>query len=137
MKQILITSLSIFLITSCINSSDPEKEQDSTNHSVKMNDCELYGHVNRIDGVTGATKLIKEPSNRIEKIIFDIFNLSELNEIQLKLSEKGSHDFVAISVCDITSNPFSAQCIVDNYYLDSIIFNLEIDTIKMEYQKID
>lgn len=108
-----------------------------TNNSVEIVECEVYGHSNRIDGMTGATLLIDDPKNKREKLIKDIFNMPELNEIQSAISRTGSKDFVAISICDLGSNPFEARCIIDNYYQDSLLFGLEIDTIKMIFKIIN
>lgn len=140
MIRFLKISILTLSIISCVSEKREETSLESiqeTNDNAEIVECLLYGHSNRIDGMTGATLLINEPKNKKEKIIKDIFSLPELHEIQSVLSASGSKDFVAISICDIGSNPFEATCIIDNYYQDSLIFRIEIDTIDMIFKKIN
>lgn len=115
------------------NTTSPKQINESPN-TKQIDECELYGHSNRVDGVSGATIIIQDPRNKKEQLINDILHLPELNKLQSEITERESKDFVAVSICNITSNPFQGICIIDNYYQDSLIFKLEIDTLDMSFK---
>ncbi len=136
-KRIIVGILILyFSVCSCKNfKADKSRGSDvNSGDYLATEECLLYGHSLRVDAFSGPTILIEKPSNRREKLVYEILNREELVELQSNISKSGSNDFVALSICDLAVNPIEAEVIVDNYYGDSLIFKVEIDTLKAVYK---